>query len=108
VQLWDGERLFEAVVYEICLELNERVAMICSWITADRDMHTMSYSPQFIVALNATRLPELRVEMTPEDLAKMKNHHTVSNVVSETNSLRRALGACTTIQWRENICGAKQ
>lgn len=82
--------LRKAVVYEMSVEPNHRVSMLCSWVDEENEMETlctMTYSPQFIYAFNLD-LPELCVKIHPSDMATLSNASVIENVLWEVHVMR--------------------
>ncbi len=79
----------QAVVYEICLDSDDRVSMLCEWIGEDDDSEiVMTYSPQLIFHFNP-QLAALVCEIDPSDWESMAKKHILKNVIWETNAMRR-------------------
>lgn len=97
------DALREAIVYELCVEPNERVAFVCIWVTSEPTppsagdpkrvadhLHTMTYSPQLLLHFNMD-LPPLRVSMRENDFQALPNQHTLTNALWEVDMMQRRL-----------------
>lgn len=87
------DALREAIVYELGVEPNERVAFVCTWVTTEpgpEKLHTMTYSPQLLLHFNL-ELPPLRVSLREEDFHALPNRHTLTNALWEVDMMQRRL-----------------
>ena len=107
------EALAEAIIYELCIEPNERIAFVCTWVTSDSiastssfatavdsddktekrpadKLHTMTYSPQLLLHFNLD-LPPLKVSIREEDFQVLPNQFTLVNVLWEVDMMQRGL-----------------
>lgn len=77
--------LRNAIIYELCLEPNQRISFLCAWIAPDSDIKLCkkTYSPQFIYYFNHQRLPALTVDIHPDDLARFPHTNHLKNVLEE-------------------------
>ncbi len=83
------KNLRKAAVYELSIEPNERIALICMSVEDDDDtVTTHVVSPQLVYHFNLD-LPPLKVYVQPEDFAKLKNKETLEQVLKEVNLMRR-------------------
>lgn len=87
------DSLREAIVYELGVEPSERIAFVCTWVSAPpvgqaEQLHTMTFSPQLLLHFNLD-LPPLRVSMREEDFAALPNHHSLTNVLWEVELMQR-------------------
>lgn len=80
-----------AVIYDMTIDPNNRVAFICSWIsTGDtEEVADMTYSPQILYHYNLD-LPELKIGMSKQDYDSLPNKWTIQNVMWETNTMRNS------------------
>jgi hypothetical protein len=80
-----------AVIYDLSIDPNNRVAFICSWITNDgnEQVADMTYSPQLIYHYNLD-LPTLTIGMSKTDFNSLTNKWTLENIMWETNTMRNS------------------
>jgi hypothetical protein len=90
----DGDyTLREAIVYELTIEAFNRVSFICSWVIEEykhdrtEKICTMTFSPTLILYFNRQRLPELVISIDENQWSKLKNKHTIENVLWEAKVL---------------------
>lgn len=87
------DALREAIVYELGVEPNDRVAFVCTWVTTEpgqEKLHTMTYSPQLLLHFNL-ELPPLRVSVREEDFQTLPNRHTLTNALWEVEMMQRRM-----------------
>lgn len=77
----------ELVIWELCVEPNNRVSMICTWID-NEDLCKMTYSPQFLIHYNP-ELPMLEVSIKPETLKGLLQREALSNTLMELDTMTR-------------------
>lgn len=78
--------LCNAIIYDLCLEPNQRISFQCGWIPPDsgeKILCTKTYSPQFIYFFNHQRLPPLTVDLHPDDLERFPRINYLKNVLEE-------------------------
>jgi hypothetical protein len=85
-------RLRRGIIYDLCVDPQERIAFICEWINEEEtEVCEMTYSPQFLFHFNMT-LPPLEITMRPEDIDMIPNASkwTLENTIKEINLTKRA------------------
>ena len=82
----------KAIVYEMVLDPNERIALLCSWVSdAGEELCSSTYSPMMLKHFNQGTLPILRITVRPTDWNTIINRDTVANVLWETNMMHHAV-----------------
>ena len=85
----DGE-FTKAVIYELVVEPFNRVSFVCDWVDNKLNdsgkVYSMTYTPQFLTFFN-NKLPNLTLDISPEDWKTIPNNFTISNVIEETNTM---------------------
>lgn len=84
----------EAIIYELSIDPDNRIAFVCSWIVdveqeKREKLCSMTYSPSFIYYFNLD-LPPLAISLRQADLDKLQNKNVLQNVLLETNFMIRS------------------
>jgi hypothetical protein len=82
-----GEDTRDIVIWELCVEPNNRVSMICAWLDCEQ-LCKMTYTPQFLIHYNP-ELPTLEVSMKPETLRDLLQREALSNTLTELDIMKR-------------------
>lgn len=84
-------RTFPAVMYEMCIEPDNRITILCQvYMHKSKKTKTVKFSPQFIINLNGN-LPPLKLKLTPIEermIFQMVHRQSFQNNLVETNILQ--------------------
>ncbi len=87
----NDERVRDAIVYELCIEPDERVTLLCEWVVDDEKGSRncmMTYSPMLLLHFNLS-LPYFKFSVSQSDFDQLPHKYSVENVVNEVNLMKR-------------------
>ena len=81
------EETRDLIIWELCVEPNNRVSMICAWLD-DEELCKMTYTAQFLLHYNP-ELPTLEVLIKPETLNGLLQKEALNNTLMEVDVMKR-------------------
>lgn len=91
---------YPAIVFELCIEPNDRVTMLCVVSLGEEKTKTSKYTPQFIIGLNG-HMPKLEVHMQRNEesiLSSIIPRQAFQSTLIETNILHFLSNTAGTLQ----------